>query len=263
MTSPTHSSAWPPKQESAGMTSKASWDWNCAIQISTLTPEDLWRCNKKDNETLAAYIHHLKTVVKQCAFDNGTAAIHHFVKGLGMHPLLHPKYMRTPKLWPRSSGLLRSSAQHSNQQLHYLLPQSVWCLVTIGVLSVDRQVILAATAMMPSVMTVMNLATLPRTAPSRIPPSGTPHHCRRSCSRHWHTHNWRNKSHSHYGNKDRRHYSSSQSCPHLHCNRNHNLRRHTCCSSSSHCSSLCCPSTDRCSCHDNNRYSHMPSCTQH
>ena len=35
-------------------------------------------------------------------------------------------------------------------------------------LSVDRQVILATTAPMPSVMAVMNLATLPRTAPTRF-----------------------------------------------------------------------------------------------
>ena len=38
----------------------------------------------------------------------------------------------------------------------------------ISVLAVDKQVILAATALMPSVMAVMNLATLPRTAPTRF-----------------------------------------------------------------------------------------------
>ena len=38
----------------------------------------------------------------------------------------------------------------------------------ISVLSVDGQVILAATALMPSVMAVMNLATLPRTVPTRF-----------------------------------------------------------------------------------------------
>ena len=37
---------------------------------------------QKDNETLAAYIHHFKTVAKQCAFNNDTVAIHIFVKGL-------------------------------------------------------------------------------------------------------------------------------------------------------------------------------------
>ena len=38
----------------------------------------------------------------------------------------------------------------------------------ISVLSVDRQIILAATALMPSVMAVMNLATLPQTTPTRF-----------------------------------------------------------------------------------------------
>ena len=38
----------------------------------------------------------------------------------------------------------------------------------INVLSVDEQVILLTTAMMPSVMAVMNLATLPRTALTRF-----------------------------------------------------------------------------------------------
>ena len=38
----------------------------------------------------------------------------------------------------------------------------------ISVLSVDEQVILAATVLMPSVIAVINLATLPRTAPTRF-----------------------------------------------------------------------------------------------
>ena len=38
----------------------------------------------------------------------------------------------------------------------------------INVLSVNRQVTLATTALMPSVMAVMNLVTLPRTAPTRF-----------------------------------------------------------------------------------------------
>ena len=37
---------------------------------------------QKDSETLAVYIHHFKTVSKQCAFDNDTVAICIFVKGL-------------------------------------------------------------------------------------------------------------------------------------------------------------------------------------
>ena len=52
---------------------------------------------------------------------------------------------------------LRNSVQHK-----------VWCLVMTSVLSVDRQVILPTTALIPSVMAVTNLAILPWTAPSRL-----------------------------------------------------------------------------------------------
>ena len=37
---------------------------------------------QKDNEILTAYVHHFKTAAKWCAFDNDTAAICIFVKGL-------------------------------------------------------------------------------------------------------------------------------------------------------------------------------------
>ena len=40
------------------------------------------KIQQKDNETLAAYIHHFKTAAKQCAFDNDSVAIHIFDKGL-------------------------------------------------------------------------------------------------------------------------------------------------------------------------------------
>ena len=37
---------------------------------------------QKDNETLAAYIHHFKMAAKLCTFDSDTVAIHIFIKGL-------------------------------------------------------------------------------------------------------------------------------------------------------------------------------------
>ena len=40
------------------------------------------KIQQKDNKTLAAYIHHFKTAAKWCAFDNDSAAIWIFVKGL-------------------------------------------------------------------------------------------------------------------------------------------------------------------------------------
>ena len=53
----------------------------CNANIHTCT-SCFMEIQQKDNETLAAYIHCFKTAAKQCAFDNDTAAIHIFVKGL-------------------------------------------------------------------------------------------------------------------------------------------------------------------------------------
>ena len=53
----------------------------CSVNIYTYTSKFM-EIQKKDNETLAAYIHHFKKAAKQCAFDNDTAAICIFVKGL-------------------------------------------------------------------------------------------------------------------------------------------------------------------------------------
>ena len=44
----------------------------------------------------------------------------------------------------------------------------------IDVLIVEEQFTFATTVPVPSVMAVMNLTTLHRTAPNKIPPSGTP-----------------------------------------------------------------------------------------
>ena len=53
----------------------------------------------------------------------------------------------------------------------------------------------------------------PGLPPNKISPSGTPYHCERPPSRHWYTHNHRDRSYSYYGHSHRRHYSRSQSCP--------------------------------------------------
>ena len=82
--------------------------------------------------------------------------------------------------------------------------------------------------------------------PNKIPPSGTPCHQDRSHIRHQYTTNWRDRSHSYYGQRHRRHFSRSQSCHCLHCNRRSSFRRYTSCSSSSHCSSLHHPLADGC-----------------
>ena len=53
---------------------------------------------QKDNETLAAYIHHFKTAAKHCTFDNNTMAICIFVKGLGdVHTITAKIYEKDPQ----------------------------------------------------------------------------------------------------------------------------------------------------------------------
>ena len=122
----------------------------------------------------------------------------------------------------------------------------------IDILFVDEQVISISTALTLSVMAVMNLDTC---------------YQGRSCSRHWYTHNWRDRSHSYYGPTHRRHFSRSQSCCHSHQNTSSSFRRHILHSSSSHNSSLYCPLATGCFCHllycDTSRHSHTPSHTCH
>ena len=40
------------------------------------------KIQQKDNKTLVAYVHCVKTAAKWCTFDSDTAAIHIFVKEL-------------------------------------------------------------------------------------------------------------------------------------------------------------------------------------
>ena len=53
---------------------------------------------QKENETLAAYIHHFKTAAKWCTFNNDTAAICIFVKGFWDAPTITAKiYEKDPQ----------------------------------------------------------------------------------------------------------------------------------------------------------------------
>ena len=70
----------------------------CNANIHTYTSRFV-EIQQKDNEFLAAYIHHFKTATKQCAFDNDTMAIHIFVKGLRESPTVASTiYEKDPKL---------------------------------------------------------------------------------------------------------------------------------------------------------------------
>ena len=67
------------------------------MQTSILYTSHFMEIQQKNNETLAAYIHHIKMAAKQCAFDNDTAAICNFVKGLRDAPTIASKmYQKDP-----------------------------------------------------------------------------------------------------------------------------------------------------------------------
>ena len=66
----------------------------CNANIHTYTSHFM-EIQQKDNETLAAYTHLFKTAAKQCAFDNNTAPICIFVKGVQEAPTITPKICKT------------------------------------------------------------------------------------------------------------------------------------------------------------------------
>ena len=59
----------------------------CNVNIQTYTSYFM-EIQQKNNETLAAYIHHFKTEAKWCTFDIDTVKIHIFVKGLWKAPVI-------------------------------------------------------------------------------------------------------------------------------------------------------------------------------
>ena len=134
----------------------------------------------------------------------------------------------------------------------------------IDLLFVDKQVIMATTALMSSAMAMILLATLHTTAPTRFLPQK--HHTTKTdlVSRHQYTYTHRDRSHStYYGPRHGRHFSRSQSCCHSHCKRSSSFRRHTLGSSSSQGSSFGWWTPHHHSHHDTNQHSHTPSHTCH
>ena len=97
---------------------------------------------QKDNETLAAYIHCFKAAVKQYAYDNDTAAICIYVKGLRDAPTIAPKiYEKDPqieviRLVEKHNAALQLTATLTSSTLSIIL-------VMMNVLSVDKKFIIA------------------------------------------------------------------------------------------------------------------------
>ena len=115
-----------------------------------------------DNETLAAYIHHVKTADDQCVFDNDTA------KGLwDAHTTRAEVYEKDPKTLSEVIRIVEK-LNVAQQLTATLTPSIVIMMSNDDRCFVDVQVILAATGPMHSVTAVMNLATLHKTFPTRF-----------------------------------------------------------------------------------------------
>ena len=239
----------------------------CNVNIYTYTS---WfvEIQQKDNETLAAYIHHFKTAAKWCAFDNDTVAICIFSKGLRNAPTIAAKICEkdSQTLAEVSRLVEKLSAAH---KLTATFTPSTWNMMS----SEDKCFVCGHTGHFgchcPDAQCYGcdEFGHFAQDCPHKIPPLGMPHHHSRSHSRHQYTHNQRDRSHSHYSPRHRRHFSRLQSHPHSHHDRSSSFRRHTSCSSSSHHSSSHHPSADGCShhpsCHATNRHSCTPSHTHY
>ena len=218
---------------------------------------------QKDDETLAAYIYHFKRAAKWCAFDNDTMAICIFVKGLRDAPTITPKMYEkepqtlaeviilvellsaahqltatlTPSAFSRMSGDYRCfvCGWTGHFGCHYPDAQCYGC-DELGNFAQDCPTRFLHQECHTTMVVLIQGIYIPIT---------------RGIG-----------SHSYYGSRHRWHLSRSQSCPHSHCARSSNFRRHTSCSPSNHCSNLCYPSVYECFhhplCCDTNRHSCTP-----
>ena len=187
---------------------------------------------------------------KQCAFDNDTVAIYIFVKGLRDAPTMVAKiYEKDPQTL---AEVIKLVSMMSSDNRCFVCG----CTGHFGCHCPDAQC-----------YGCDEFGHFAQDCPHKIPPSGMPCHHSRSHSRHWYTHDRRDRSHFYYGPRHSRHFSRSQSHPCSHHDRSSSFRRYTSYSSSSHNSCLHHPSANGCSHHllycDTNRYSHTPSCTHH
>ena len=66
---------------------------NCNSDIHT-SVSHFMEIPQKEKESLAAYIYHFKREASRCKFDNDTATIRIFIKGLKMHTLWQREFMR-------------------------------------------------------------------------------------------------------------------------------------------------------------------------
>ena len=224
-----------------------------------------------DKESLATYIHRFKGEANRCKFDNDAATIRIFLKGLkNAHSIATKVYEKGPQTL---SDMIKEveKLQTAQQLTSTLLPAS-----SINTMSSDNDRCFQCQEAghmahyCPHIRCYDcdNYGHVAMDCPDKIPPSGTPAHCktnntdrsRRSSSRcPSHT------RHSCHDKRDRSRFSHSQSRPHDYRyrsdsrhdhHRNHSSSFHR----SSHCSSSCNRSSSSHCYHRDTPHSRPSSC---
>ena len=163
---------------------------------------------QKDNETHAAYIHCFKTSAKWCVLDD-TAVICIFVKGLlDVHTTTANIFKKDPKTLSEVIRLVE--ILNAAQQLTATLTPSMVSMMSND----DRCFVCGQTVHFghhcPSAQCYSRyeFGYFAQDCLNKILSSGIPCHQDRSHSRHWYTHNGRDRSHStHYGYRHDRHFN--------------------------------------------------------
>ena len=122
---------------------------------------------QSDKESLAAYVHHFKWEANRCKFNNDTATIRIFLKGLkNVHTLATKVYEKGPQ--SLADTVKKVEKLQGAQQIAstlYLLHQSIPCPVTMtSVSNVRKLAKWHATVPISNVLTVTTMDMLPQTA---------------------------------------------------------------------------------------------------
>ena len=210
---------------------------------------------QKENETLAAYVHHFKMEAKRCDFNNDTATMCTFIKGLWdahrvaakLYEKDHQTLSEAIKLAVKLNIVQQITATFSSPTVN-MMSNNDSCFVC------DKKGYIGHHYPEVQCYKCNGFSHFAQDCPEKIPPSGTHCHYNRSCSHSHHNHSHRDRSHSF-------HYicmSGSHHQPQLD-RSSSNYWIHASYSLSCHHSSLQYPSTDR----HSRRHSHRDTPHHH
>ena len=207
---------------------------NSDIHISISCFMDI---QQKENESLAAYVHHFKQEASICNFDNNTATIRIFIKGLkNSHNLATKVYKKGPQSLAEAIREVEKF-QAAQQLTSTLLPPS-----SVNTMSSDDDKCFQCqetghmVCYCPHIrcFDCDNYGHVTADCPDKIPPSGIPARCRdNNISRCDRSSSWSNNHnrHYHHDHGDRCRFSRSRS--HFH---NPRYRSNSCSDSLRSCS---------------------------